>query len=292
MPNIKTVHTDKSTAKALLPKRAPDGSKGDFGRALLITGSEQYEGAGRLTIEASLRGGAGIVTYLSTRALRDRLIKDLPEAIYEPLLDNISDNTERILSLAERHTAVLIGSGSSVSEELYRLISDFLRRKGAPLILDADAINSLARFGDKSEIKRSERPVILTPHLLEFSRLSGLPAEEIRENREAIAEGFAGENNCILLLKGKNTVITDGKATYINTTGSTALAKGGSGDVLSGLLVSLLAFMKEPLKAAALAAYLHGRAGDGLEKTYSAFGVTPSDLPKQIAKCIRELEEG
>ncbi len=289
MQATKRILIDRDTARSLLPLRAENSNKYDFGKALLITGSDKYEGAGRLSLAASLRGGAGITTLISTERLRDRLITDFPEAIYAPLLDNMEENRERILALAESHTSILVGCGSGVSEELYRLLRALLLCDGAPIVIDADGINSLARFGSPEDIRQARRRVILTPHIMEFSRLAGRSAEYINSHREQAAECFAEDTGSVILLKGKNTVITDGSLTYINMTGSSALSKGGSGDVLAGLLVSLLAFMPSPIEAAALSAYLHGKAGDALSNIYSDFGVTPSELPKEIAKTIRSL---
>ena len=257
--------------------------------ALLVTGSEEFEGAGRLSLEAALRSGAGIIGYVSTSALRSRLIETFPEAIYHPLLDEPKKNISKICEASKKYSSVLIGSGSDKSEELYELVSALLSEEGSPIVLDADALNSLAEYGSADEIKNSKRVVILTPHPLELSRLAKIPVGEISKNRLKIAKSFAKDNRCILLLKGAQTLVTDGELLYINSTGNTALAKGGSGDVLSGALVSLLAFCDSPLKATALAAYLHGKAGDALSMIYSEFGVTPSDLPKQLAKEIKEL---
>ena len=132
---------------------------------------------------------------------------------------------------------------------------------------------------------------MITPHPLELSRLSGIPVSEIEKNRLSFAKEFAKKYNCILLLKGALTIVTDGEAVYINGSGSSALAKGGSGDVLSGLIASQLAFSESAIKAAALAAYVHGRAGDILSEELSSFGVTPSDLPREIARGLSEIEK-
>jgi NAD(P)H-hydrate epimerase len=171
-------------------------------------------------------------------------------------------------------------------------VSSLINSRGGPLVIDADAINSIAVYArDKKEFfKAANRPLILTPHPLELSRLCGISAEEINKNRELIAERIAREYGVVLLLKGYRTVVTDGETTYVNTTGSSALAKGGSGDCLSGFIASLLASKNsDALKISALAAYLHGKAGDTLSEEYSDFGVTPSDLPKAMAKELAKI---
>ena len=140
-----------------------------------------------------------------------------------------------------------------------------------------------------SAIKNAKRRVILTPHPLELSRLLDLPVEAINEHRLTVAREFARENNCILVLKGAATVVTDGTTTYINSSGSSALAKAGSGDVLAGFLAGVIASSVDPLSASALAVYLHGLAADELALELSELGVIPSDLPREMARQIAKL---
>ena len=281
--------TDASLVKTILGKRGENTNKGSFGKALVITGSDTYEGAGRLSLEAALRGGAGIVTYHSSRQLRDRLIKDFPEAIYTPFSNGEYISADEATVLSQKHTATLIGSGLGVSRELYSALAGLISSEGGALVLDADAINSLAEYGSAEDLRLAKRKIILTPHPLEFSRLSGISVGEINSSRIQAAKRFAKEYNCILVLKGAATVITDGEILYLNSTGSSALAKGGSGDALAGVLVSLLAFLPDPLLASSVAVYIHGEAGDRLAREYSEYGVTPSDLPKEMARVIMSL---
>ena len=291
---FKNYFTDADLARSLLPSRPENSNKGSFGKALVITGSEKYRGAAHLSLEAALRGGAGLVAYLGIPSLADELTMKYPEAIY--LREDVENcqsegGVSRILDISTSYSSILIGSGSSPSPALYRLVEAMILTEGAPVVLDADAINSIAAYGDGTAdiLKRAKRAVILTPHPLEFARLSGKSVTEVQAGRLNIARKFAYDHNCILLLKGAATVVTDGNITYLNGTGSSALAKAGSGDVLAGLLVSILAQGVDPLAATALAAYLHGAAGDGLAECYSHYGVTPSDLPREIAKVIASL---
>ena len=286
---------DFQEAKAALPERAENTSKGSFGKLLLITGSREYPGAGLLALESALRGGAGLVAYLGEPSLSDELTMKYPEAIYhrESLSDTVkAGGVSRICDITKNYSAILIGSGSSPSPELYTLTKELITSEGAPLVLDADAINSIAAYGPEGRaiFRRARRPVVLTPHPLEFARLSGMNVTDVQANRLAVARKFAYEHGVVLLLKGAATVVTDGKSVYLNGTGSSALAKAGSGDVLAGLLVSVLASGTDPLSATALAAYLHGAAGDSLAVSYSEYGVTPSDLPREIAGVLSKLE--
>ena len=140
-------------------------------------------------------------------------------------------------------------------------------------------------------IKESKRKVVLTPHPLEFARISGTDVASVQRNRISASVKFAKENRCILILKGAGTIVTDGDSVFINGSGSSALAKAGSGDVLAGLVSSLCASVKDPLIASVLAVYFHGAAADRASDRLSSYGVTPSDLPMKIAEVMAEFEK-
>lgn len=278
----------------LLPIREDNSNKGSFGKLLMITGSSEYSGAGRLSLEAALRGGVGLVTCLTEHALSDALLKDFPEAIYKErkeFSELRNTDMKEIIELANKHNAVLIGSGCARSSGLFNLVTELLSSYSGYLILDADAINVLSENGKSSleAIRDSSAKVIITPHPLEFARLSGLSVEAVNAARISAAREFSQRYNCITVLKGAATVTTDGERVFINSSGSSALAKAGSGDVLAGALASLVASSSEPLLASAAAAYLHGRAADDLSDEFSTYGVTPSDLPRQIARNIAKI---
>ena len=279
---------DYDLATSLIPKRPDNSSKGTFGKLLLVTGSSHYPGAARLSLEAALRSGVGLTTYLGEKELCDALSVTFPEAIYTHVsIHGIDrDGLRTAMETVERHSAVLVGSGSSRSDGLYRLLYELLTKDGAPLILDADAINVLAEKGEEGRalIRECRRSVVLTPHPLELSRLVGISVDEVQSDRLAMAKSFAAEYGCILVLKGAATIVTDGKKTFINTSGSSALAKAGSGDVLAGMLASVVASGTDPLFAAVLSVYFHGYAADVLASELSELGVTPSDLPREIAR--------
>lgn len=286
--------TDSEFAKSALPKRYKNSNKGSYGRLLVIAGSARYPGAAHLCLEAALRGGAGYVTLAAEERVTVSALKKFPEALYvtlPPYEDMEPSDFDKLILRDASSCATVIGPGVGVSESAARLAACLLKSGNTPLIIDADAINSLAKFhlDCVNLIKNSARPTVLTPHPLEFSRISSIEVEKINESRTESAVSFAKKAECVLLLKGYGTVITDGERTYLNTTGSSALAKAGSGDCLAGLLGSLLAQGAEPLEGAALAAYIHGRAGDTLSELYSEYGVTPSDLPKEMAKTIKNI---
>lgn len=286
---------DKGLAETLIPRRNDNSNKGSFGKLLVITGSKKYRGAAYLAIEAALRGGVGVVSYLGERDLCDSLIARFPEVIYNempPISDIKPKDIKRIKELSEGFSAVLVGCGSGHEQGLLKLVKALLAAPGAPLILDADALNVLSdnEIDTRKLLKRAKRPVILTPHPLEFSRLSGVPTADVQLNRLAMARTFAKETHTTLVLKGASTIVTDGESTYINSTGSSALAKAGSGDVLAGLISSVIASGADPLCAAAMSVYYHGAASDSLALQFSSIGVTISELPIEIARQIAKSE--
>ena len=287
--------TDSKWAAETLPARETNSNKGSFGKLLMITGSKRFRGAGRLSLSAALRGGVGLVTYVGDPLLVDDFSVEYPEAVYKamPLGDELTDDSiEELALLSAKHSATLVGSGSDNTDGLAALVRRLLDTEGGTLILDADAINVLAQSPEegRAAIKAAKRKVILTPHPLEFARISGLDVAYVQLNRMEVAIDFAKEYNCTLVLKGAGTLVTDGDCVFVNKSGSSALAKAGSGDVLAGFMGALAAFVDDTNEAAALAVFFHGKAADALAKEFSTFGVTPSDLPVAIAKQISKVE--
>lgn len=286
---------DAAFVRSRLPKRKENSSKGDFGKLLLLTGSDTYRGAAALSLEAALRGGVGYTTYCGTDALIHDLAEKFPEAIYKkfsPAADLSEEEIRALVALSEKQSATLVGCGSEDTAGLYRLLVALLASEGGTLVLDADALNALSHDRDATRelFAHAKRKVILTPHPMEFSRLSGKNVEEVQLHRMSKAMSYAAATHTTLVLKGAGTVVTDGEVCYLNDTGSSALAKAGSGDVLAGCLAALAAQGIPTTDAAAIAVFCHGLAADTLAREFSAFGVTPSDLPKQIAREIARIE--
>ena len=288
MKDIRTF--DEASAISALPNRSPDGNKGSFGKLLMICGSRKFPGAALLSLEAALRGGCGYTALASFPEVVSHALLKFPETLLFEIGSYSGDDFDRILKLDGEYSVTLIGPGSERCPELARLTSELMMRSSSPLIIDADAINSISELGIRQEeIRTAKRPIIFTPHPMEFSRLTGYALCDILSHRKELAARFARESGAVVLLKGKGTVITDGNTTLVNASGSAALAKAGSGDTLAGLLGALLAQGLPTLDAAALAAYVHGAAGDALEKRLSPVGVTPSDLPTEMAKILATL---
>ena len=278
---------DLAVARRLMPVRGANTHKGSFGKLLTLVGSPRYRGAAHLALGAALRSGVGLVTFLGESALVDSLLPIYPEAIYRT-------DGEALAELDRAHSATLIGCGCGADASLGDTVVKLLLSEGTPLVLDADAINALSLLGDvgRDALRSSRRPVVLTPHPLELARLLGICVSAVQADRLSVAMRTAEDLGVILVLKGAGTVVTDGTRVYLNTSGSSALAKGGSGDVLAGLLGGLCASGVDPLSAAALAVFVHGAAADRLAERYSTLGVTPSDLPQEMACVLGDLVRG
>lgn len=269
----------------ILPDRAADAHKGDFGRILLLCGSVGYTGAAALAAMGALRSGAGLVYLGVPESIYTIEAVKLTEAIVFPLPENdgMLDHQAlpKIMKLLSKMDAVLIGPGLGQSEGTLTVTRAVLEEFHGPIVLDADGINVLKAHMDI--VRERKSPTILTPHAGEFARIGG----KIGQDREASAMEYAAEYSCILLLKGKDTVITDGTVCYRNPTGNPGMAVGGSGDVLSGIIVSLLGQRIEPLTAAACGAWLHGAAGDICAEEIGQYGMLPTDMLEVLPRLMK-----
>lgn len=268
---------------SLLPDREENAHKGCFGRILLLCGSRGYTGAAYLAAMGALRSGAGLVFLGVPESIYAIEAVKLNEAIVFSLPDRggmlSRDAIGEIASRLPRMDAVLMGCGLGQSEDTLAVVNYVLQNAPCPVVLDADGINLIS--GHKDLLRG--RTTILTPHDGEFARLGFCPGHD----RQAAAEAAANDLGCILLLKGHRTVITDGSRTYINTTGNPGMAVGGSGDLLAGMIVSLLGQHLAPLEAAACAAYLHGAAGDKCAEAMGQYGMLPTDMLEVLPRLMK-----
>lgn len=271
---------------SLLPPRPERSNKRTFGRVLCICGSEGMAGAAFLAGKAAYRTGAGLVEIFTPAVNRPILQTLLPEAIvtsYEP------DGWEAPLSEAlERADAIVIGCGLGQSEQARRILAFTLRHASLPTVIDADGLNLLAKH--PCLIKHAQGAV-LTPHPLEMSRLCGRSVENILADPPACAYEFAKTHGVICVLKDHETAVSDGSpSVYLNKSGNSGMATGGSGDVLAGMIGGLLGQSHlAPLsrfKIATLAVYLHGLAGDLVAKQTSPYSLMAGDLPDAIGQVL------
>jgi len=269
----------------MLPDRNIYAHKGNFGKVLLLCGSRGYTGAAYLAAMGALRSGAGLVFLGVPERIYDIEAVKLNEAIVFPLPDGDGKLSKaaipEILERLSLMDAVLIGPGLGQSDKVRAVVKTVLQETQCPVVLDADGINMVAAH--KDILRGRTNPTILTPHAGEFARLGGSTGED----RQMAAEEMAKDLGCIVLLKGHNTVITDGTDTYINPTGNPGMAVGGSGDVLAGIIVSLLGQGIEPLEAAACGAWLHGAAGDLCAKQIGQYGMLPTDMLAVLPRLLK-----
>lgn len=270
---------------SILPDRDDNAHKGNFGKVLLLCGSRGYTGAAYLAAMGALRSGAGLVFLGVPESIYAIEAVKLNEAIVFPLPDKdgmlSKDAVPEILERLPKMDAVLIGCGLGQSEDTFAVVQAVLEHAECPVVLDADGINVLSSH--KDILRGRKHPTILTPHDGEFRRLGG----EIGDDRMTAAVTLARDLGCIVLLKGHRTCITDGRTSYGNATGNPGMAVGGSGDLLAGIIVSLLGQGIEPLKAAACGAWLHGAAGDICAKEIGQYGMLPTDMLQTLPRLMK-----
>lgn len=276
-----------------LPKRRVASHKGDYGRLLIIAGSNRYRGAASLAVSAALRTGVGYVTLASTKTVCDAASAKMYEPIFVELPENevgeiLSDNSTPLLRESmNKATAILFGCGLGLGSDTEKLLEYVVENAKCPLIIDADGINVLA--ANINILTDAQPPVVLTPHPGEMSRLCSMDTEEIERDRSAAALGFAARHNAYVVLKGHETVIATPQNTFLtNRTGNAGLAKAGSGDVLAGLLAGLLAQKLPIAEAIAAGVHLHGLAADLAAEELSQYAMLPSDLPGYLARILAD----
>ncbi len=262
----------------LMPKRKERSSKSDFGRVLCVCGSRGMAGAAYLCAKAAYRTGAGLVEILTPEENRIVLQTSLPEAIITPY--TADNGAELLLASMQKATCIVAGCGLSVTPESRKLLSVLLHNidtAKTPLILDADALNLISK---NPSFLKYIKGAIITPHALEFSRLSGYSVEDILVSTSGLAYEYAKKYSLICVLKDHNTVVSDGsERIYINNTGNNGMSTAGSGDVLAGILAGLVAQSKNAsLDIAALGVYIHGLCGDVAARRLSQYSVIASDL--------------
>jgi ADP-dependent NAD(P)H-hydrate dehydratase len=250
----------------LLPPRARDAHKGSFGTVLVIAGSEGMSGAAILCGSGALRGGAGLVRVATPKAIQAIVAGGNPcyMTVEMPWIRAgkfAQQDLANILHLVDAADVLAVGPGLGHDLHVVRTIHALLEKNPKPLVLDADGLNAFAPLNANQKIS-SNAPAIFTPHPGEFARLVGRTTAEVLAEPEKMAVAFATEQDCVLVLKGAGTLVTDGRRLYVNSTGNPGMATGGSGDVLTGLIAALLGQKLEPFAAAQLGVYLHGLAGD------------------------------
>lgn len=285
-----TQSIDADYVRGVLPRRKPDGHKGTFGKAYLLAGSVGYTGAPVLAARAAARTGCGLVTLGVPESIYAITAGKCEEPMPYPLPDTKGQFSKKalqgVLERASGSDAVLIGPGVGRASEAAWLMRTLLDQLGVPVVLDADGINALEGHIDVLD-RRKGKVTVLTPHDGEFARIGG---DLSSGDRVDAAREFARCHGCYLVLKGHATVVVSPAGTaLINTTGNSGMAKGGSGDVLAGMLVSLLAQGAGPMAAAGAAVWLHGRAGDLAAQALTEYAMTPQDMIGRIPAAFQSI---
>ena len=255
-----TIQLNKDLIKSLYIPRNIDSHKGIFGHSLIIAGSNGFSGSATITTNSAVRTGSGLVTVVT-----DPLIQNIISSqVLEAMTANFNE-TERFKNLLRESNSIAFGPGLGNSEKTLSLLEFVIDNSSSTIILDADGINVLSRKSDLL-IKLKKR-CIITPHIVEFSRVSGYSVEDINNDKINIVSNFAKKYSLIVLLKGYNSIISNGTNNYINTTGNSHMANGGMGDCLTGIITSLVSQGYTPLNSLIFGTYLHGYIGDRLLET-------------------------
>lgn len=287
---------DEDFAKHILPKRNFISNKGDYGHVLSICGCKTMAGAAVLAATGAVKSGAGLVTAAFPECAYNAISSKLTSPLLLPLESNEFDTVSvqcipKIKKSIEKASSVLIGCGLGVNRDTASVLYEVLTTSEVPIVIDADGINIISH--NINVLKAAKVPVILTPHPGEMSRLTGMSVKKIQSDRIQTAIDFAHNHNVIVVLKGANTVVAvpDEKSAYVNTTGNPGMAKGGSGDLLAGMIAGFLAGGMKPADAAMLSVYLHGSAGDIAAEKYSMTAMTPLDTAECLSFALLNLEK-
>ncbi len=291
--DIKLNLMDAGFVSKLIPERYGESNKGDYGKVLIISGSEGMTGSGCLTASAALRTGAGLVYLGVPASLISVYNSSLIETIVIPLEDNKTgfiskESMVEILGKMDRMDAVAVGPGLSTGEDIFYIVSSIIENSKVPLVLDADALNAISK--DVSVLKKLKSEAVITPHPGEMARLCGISIKDVQNNRIRIAREFADKWGITVVLKGARTVIAypDG-STYINPTGNPGMASAGMGDVLTGVILSLIGQGLKPCDAAAAGVYIHGAIGDLVAEKIGVHGLIASDLVKELPYSMQKI---
>lgn len=278
----------KDIYRKMLPDRPEDSNKGTYGRLLVIAGSKGMAGAAYLNAHAAYMTGAGLVRIYTSSDNREILQTLLPEAIITTYEEY---NKEELLSLLTWADSVCIGSGlgmSRLSEKILKTVIEYVK---VPCLIDADGLNLLAE--NKNYLNQmAERRFVITPHMKEMSRLTGISVEELKADRIQILKDFSSRYRITCVLKDSRTLIaSEEKGIRMNLTGNSAMAKAGSGDVLAGVISGWMVQGKEAEDAAELGTYIHGLSGDLAKFEKGVYSVMARDLIEYISKALMKLEE-
>ncbi|HQR06835.1 MAG TPA: NAD(P)H-hydrate dehydratase [Gemmatales bacterium] len=281
------------TSVPRLPSRAKDSHKGTFGKVLIVAGSVGMSGAAVLAGLGALRGGAGLVQIACSTTIQPVVAAANPCYLTVGLMHDstgqlTSASLETLDAVLPTVQAVAFGPGIGRGPDVIQALHHILTQYEGPIIIDADGLHALTQLQQQGQVLDRRIPLTCTPHPGEFAQMTGLTTQLVQADRKQQALRYVMEHKVLLVLKGHGTLVTDGQRVYVNTTGNAGMAKGGSGDVLTGLIASLAAQGMAPLEAAQAAVYLHGSAGDLAAATLTEQSMLPTDLVEALPMAFRK----
>ncbi|MGG5460340.1 NAD(P)H-hydrate dehydratase [Clostridium sp. B9] len=272
--------TDIQYVREKFPLRDKFGHKGTYGKCLVIAGHKGFIGAAYMTTKAAIKSGSGLVTLLTHEDVQSELAIKLNEA-----MTGRYTFWDEYKNLVESADVIAFGPGMGNDDLTLQKLSEILEVYKGNIVIDADGINALAK--DKKLIEKNKGKIVITPHPGEMARLINTSIKEVESNRIEVAKSYAKKNKVVVLLKGYNTVITDGENVFINTTGNSAMASGGMGDTLTGIIASLIGQGLNVFDGAILGAYIHGYIGEELSNNH--FSVCATEIIENIPNKMKEL---
>lgn len=283
----------KQFVKDNMPHRPIDANKGTMGTLLNLSGSYSMAGACILSSLSALKSGVGLLKVALPKSIYPIVSSQVYEAVFVPYGDSEKtcvsySELDFLLDTAQVSQATLIGCGLSLCGDTVDFVRDFTKAYTGKLLLDADGINAVALNIDV--LKDTKAQVVITPHAKEMSRLIRKDVSYVLSNRENVAVDFAKDYGVVVVLKGKDTIVTDGESVYVNKTGNAGMAKGGSGDVLSGIISSFMAQGKDPFVSACMGVYVHGLCGDIAAECLSQTAMLPRDIVNCLPQAFLSIE--
>lgn len=285
---------DSKLVKKIIPKRFAESHKGSYGTVLVLCGSKEMPGASRLVSRGAYAAGGGLVKSFAGENFASFLKTDIPEVIVKVVNESLFDTFSKDLyfdieSEIGEKDIIVFGCGVGQNLDLEEAAGDLVLKNKNTLIIDGDGINLLKN--NPELLLENKGEIILTPHPKEFSRISGYSVEYILNNKEKTVAEFAKKYNVYLLLKGNGTIISDPQGNlWINKTGNSSLSKGGTGDVLSGIIAGFAAQGATPVESMIIGAYLHGMAGEIASEELTEYCVMATDLIKYLPQGIKKIQ--
>ncbi|MGL5964701.1 MAG: NAD(P)H-hydrate dehydratase [Fusobacteriaceae bacterium] len=275
------IERDEQEIIEIIKPRDRVGHKGNFGHTFIVAGSFEFVGAPYFSTEGAVRSGSGLVTLFT----REKILEIMKMKLNEAMVRDIKELSDQL----NKADSIVFGSGMGESWDTYESLL-LLKDSKIPLVIDADGLNVLKKFDGDKFLKNRSGTTIITPHLAEFARLTGIGIESIKKDRLKIASEFAKTHGIIVLLKDSETVITDGTEIYVNKTGNSSMSNGGMGDILAGMVGSFLAQGYKGLESSKLASYLLGKCGELISQ--ESYISNPRDivqiLPNVMKKTVQK----